>query len=77
VTLAWKEGDHLNIYIHQNITIQQLKLGNLTNSSVFQIGSAGSIKAQSLTKNTGGFTQPAPPVIEPGQQVITSETSED
>ena len=67
----------MNIYIHQNITIQQLKLGNLTNSSVFQIGSAGSIKAHSLTKNTGGFTQPAPPITEAGQVISTPETSED
>jgi spore germination protein PB len=50
----------LNFYINQSICIYQLKIGSVTNSSVLQIGSAGSIQALSTLANTGGFTEPAP-----------------
>ncbi|SDH49631.1 spore germination protein GerPB [Alteribacillus bidgolensis] len=54
----------MNFYINQNITINHLKLGDISNSSVLQIGSAGIIKALSNLYNTGGFVEPAP---EPGE----------
>ncbi|WP_116290384.1 spore germination protein GerPB, partial [Klebsiella pneumoniae] len=38
-----------------------------TTSSVFQIGSAGSIKALSKFSNTGGFTAPLRPLKSKGQ----------
>ncbi|WP_409304608.1 spore germination protein GerPB [Peribacillus sp. SCS-155] len=48
----------LNIY--QTIQINMIKINNIGNSSVFQIGSAGIIKPLSTLANTGGFTAPAP-----------------
>ncbi|MBA2874853.1 spore germination protein GerPB [Thermaerobacillus caldiproteolyticus] len=50
----------MNFYINQSIWIYQFKIGSVTNSSVLQIGSAGSIQALSTLSNTGGFAQPAP-----------------
>ncbi len=54
--------------IQQTIQINMIKIGSVTNSSVFQIGSAGIIKPYSTLANTGGFTEPAP-------QLTTSEAS--
>jgi spore germination protein PB len=50
----------MNFHINQNITIHNLKVDGVTNSSVLQIGSAGMIKALSNLHNTGGFIDPAP-----------------
>jgi spore germination protein PB len=50
--------------ICQNITINYLRVDAVTNSSVLQIGSAGSIRALSQLYNTGGFTGPAPQLAE-------------
>jgi spore germination protein PB len=50
----------MNWYINQTITIGQLRVDAVTNSSVLQIGSSGSIQALSQAYNTGGFTGPAP-----------------
>jgi spore germination protein PB len=50
----------MNFYITQNITIQKLSIGNISNSSVVQIGTSGIIKPLSNLYNTGGFTKPAP-----------------
>ena len=50
----------MNLFINQYITIHKLDIGGVSNSSVFQIGSAGIIKPLSKLFNTGGFTQPAP-----------------
>lgn len=49
----------MQLCIHQTISIHLLKIGSITNSSVVQIGSTGSIQAQSDIYNTGGFTEPA------------------
>jgi spore germination protein PB len=57
----------MNFSIQQNITINFLKIGSITNSSVLQIGSAGIIKPVAYLANTGGFTQPAPAAIKPGE----------
>ncbi|TFE29864.1 spore germination protein GerPB [Cohnella luojiensis] len=56
----------MNWNIHQTITIGQLRIDGVTNSSVLQIGSAGSIQALSQMYNTGGFTEPAPELTELG-----------
>lgn len=56
----------MQITIHQSISIYMIKIGSLTNSSVFQIGSAGNIQAKSDAYNTGGFTAPAKPAVPPG-----------
>ncbi|ASV66275.1 spore germination protein GerPB [Cytobacillus sp. FSL W7-1323] len=64
-----------NYYIQQSISIQLIKIGGVSNSSVFQIGSAGIIKPSSHLYNTGGFTEPAPEYeetpIAPGTTVGT------
>ncbi|MFC4777424.1 spore germination protein GerPB [Paenibacillus sp. GCM10023252] len=50
----------MNWTVHQSITIHQLRVDSVTNSSVLQVGSAGSIRSLSQLYNTGGFTGPAP-----------------
>lgn len=50
----------MNLSVNQHIVINQLKIGNVTNSSVLQIGTSGVIKALSNLYNTGGFTEPGP-----------------
>lgn len=56
----------MNFYITQNIDIHLLKIGAISNSSVLQIGSAGCIDTLSNLYNTGGYTQPAPQLEQPG-----------
>lgn len=48
------------VHVYQTITIRNLTVNSLANSSVFQIGSAGLVKSLSNNFNTGGFTGPAP-----------------
>jgi len=48
----------MNIY--QNITIHHMRVDGVSNSSVLQIGTAGSVRALANLYNTGGFTEPAP-----------------
>lgn len=50
--------------VQQTISIGQLRVDAVTNSSVLQIGSAGNIQALSQLYNTGGFTGPAPELSE-------------
>lgn len=60
----------MNFYIHQSIFIQQIKITAVTNSSVFQIGTAGMIKALSNLNNTGGYSKTlAEPMHAPGQVI--------
>ncbi|CAG9623462.1 spore germination protein GerPB [Sutcliffiella rhizosphaerae] len=49
-----------NFFINQSIVIHQVKIGGISNSSVFQIGSAGVIKSLSTLQNTGGFEEVGP-----------------
>ncbi|WP_040954627.1 spore germination protein GerPB [Virgibacillus sp. SK37] len=49
----------MHFTVHQSINIYMIKIGSITNSSVLQIGSSGSIQAQSDIYNTGEFTKPA------------------
>lgn len=48
------------IIIHQSIHIQTIRVGSVSNSSVFQIGSAGVIKPTANLNNTGNYEGPAP-----------------
>ena len=50
----------MNLFIQQNIVIHSIKISGISNSSVFQIGSAGIIKPLSQLFNTGGFKEAAP-----------------
>ncbi|AAU22725.1 spore germination protein GerPB [Bacillus sp. GM2] len=52
----------MNFYINQTIQINYLRVEGISNSSVLQIGSAGSIKTLANLYNTGSYTEPAPPV---------------
>ena len=61
----------MNIYVQQSISIQFLKVGSISNSSVLQIGSAGIIKSDSHFYNTGGFTRPAPTIDNPNVIIET------
>ncbi|MBV2240739.1 spore germination protein GerPB [Bacillus inaquosorum] len=57
----------MNFYINQTIQINYLRLESISNSSILQIGSAGSIKSLSNLYNTGGYVEAAPrfPLREP------------
>lgn len=50
----------MQLTIHQNIVIKQLRVDSVSNSSILQVGTAGSIKPYSQLNNSGGFTGPAP-----------------
>ena len=63
-----------NFFINQSIVIHHLKIGGISNSSVFQIGSAGVIKSLSNLYNTGNFEGPAPVSSAEIAQGIQSET---
>ena len=54
----------MDLVIHQTITIHKLEVGSVANSSVVQIGTAGMIKAIANLSNTGGFTSPAPEILQ-------------
>ncbi|MWC29250.1 spore germination protein GerPB [Paenibacillus sp. MMS18-CY102] len=49
-----------NWTVYQQITINQLRVDSVSNSSVLQVGSAGSIRSLSQLYNSGGFSGPAP-----------------
>ncbi|MCA1062003.1 spore germination protein GerPB [Rossellomorea sp. AcN35-11] len=49
-----------NYYVQQSIQIQFIKIGGMSNSSIFQIGTCGQIATNDFLFNTGGFTEPAP-----------------
>ncbi|MDR4151597.1 spore germination protein GerPB, partial [Bacillus thuringiensis] len=52
----------MNFYVNHSIIINSIKIDSITTSSVFQIGTAGSIKALSKFSNTGGFTETLRPL---------------
>ncbi|NTU26833.1 spore gernimation protein GerPB [Bacillus tequilensis] len=52
----------MNFYINQTIQINYIRLESISNSSILQIGSAGSIKSLSNLYNTGSYVEPAPEV---------------
>lgn len=49
----------MHITVNQSIYIHFLKVGSITNSSVLQIGSTGSMQTLSQLYNTGAYTTPA------------------
>ena len=60
----------MNYFIQQNIQINMLRIDNIGNASVFQIGSAGFIRPSAHLYNSGGFTKPAPPAQKPGEPLM-------
>lgn len=50
----------MKFYVNQTIQINILRVNNINNSSVLQIGTAGLIKPTVSLANTGGFTEAAP-----------------
>lgn len=65
----------MNFYINQSINIHFLKIGAVTNSSVFQIGSAGMIRATAELKNSGAYTKTIKPPVDDSQVIIKPETT--
>ncbi|WP_050614272.1 spore germination protein GerPB [Bacillus testis] len=63
----------MNYYITQTIQIHSIRIGSITNSSIFQIGSAGIIKSLSTLSNTGQFTEEAPALPSDGAVTKRSE----
>lgn len=63
----------MNFYINQTIQINYLRLESISNSSILQIGSAGSIKSLSNLYNTGGYVEAAPEVSAQGRPVELQE----
>ncbi|MGM1044620.1 MAG: spore germination protein GerPB [Bacillota bacterium] len=51
----------MNLSVYQCITVQQLRIGTVTNSSVLQIGTSGSIKALSHVNNSPALESIAAP----------------
>lgn len=66
----------MNLYVQQSIIINNLRVGSVTSASVFQIGSAGTIKSLSKFSNTGGFTEPARPLKAKGQIISVVPTGD-
>jgi spore germination protein PB len=60
------------VHVYQSITIRNLTISSLANSSVFQIGSAGLVKSLSNNFNTGGFKGPAPEFTETDAEASAS-----
>ncbi|WP_456271853.1 spore germination protein GerPB [Bacillus sp. AK031] len=56
----------MKLYVQQSIHIQMIKIGGMSNSSVFQIGTSGQILPASYLYNTGGFVKPAPEPVKNG-----------
>ncbi|MBM7554091.1 spore germination protein GerPB [Thalassobacillus pellis] len=67
----------MGITIHQSICINLLKIGAISNSSVLQIGSAGTIQSRAEMYNTGGYTKPAPPAEPLGQDAVIESAPDD
>lgn len=67
----------MNYFIQQTIQINSIKIEAISNSAVFQIGSAGIIKGSSHLHNTGGFIAPAPIPQKPGEDTVFVETGGD
>ncbi|KEQ27297.1 spore germination protein GerPB [Paenibacillus tyrfis] len=63
----------MQLIIHQSIVIQNFKIGAVSNSSVLQIGTAGTIRALANLYNTGGFTGPAPQLALPATAPPTTQ----
>ncbi|QHS21645.1 spore gernimation protein [Virgibacillus sp. MSP4-1] len=55
--------------IYQNISIRFLRVGSVTNSSVLQIGSSGTIQGLSNLYNTGEYEKPAEEAEPTGQTI--------
>lgn len=57
----------MHLTVHQSIAIHMLKIGSISNSSVLQIGSAGSIQSSAALYNTGQYQELAEPAeVQPG-----------
>lgn len=50
--------------IYQQISIGQLRVDAVSNSSVLQIGSAGTVQSLSQLYNSGGFNEPVADLTE-------------
>lgn len=60
----------MSLNVYQNITIHYLRVEAVTNASVLQIGSAGSIRSLAQLYNTGGYAGPVPQLT-PGLEELS------
>lgn len=60
----------MNLIVHQSITIQNLCVNTISNSSVLQIGSAGVIQPLSNPPGAPGPVQPAQEAAEIGSSLV-------
>lgn len=51
----------MHLTVHQTINIHLLKIGNISNASIVQIGAAGSIQTTANLANSGQFEKLADP----------------
>ncbi|WP_335870064.1 spore germination protein GerPB [Bacillus sp. 2205SS5-2] len=65
----------MNIYVQQTIQIHCIKIGAVSNSSVFQIGTSGTIQPASYLFNTGGFIKAAPQAEKNGGAEFKQEST--
>ena len=63
----------MKFYINQSIHIHSIRITTISNSSIFQIGSAGIIKSLSTLSNTGKYIEEVAPI--PSSTVVTKEAS--
>lgn len=61
----------MNMQIYQQIAINHIRIEAVTNASVLQIGSAGSIRSWAQLYNTGGFTAPVPQLVPIAEQEVS------
>lgn len=61
----------MRINVYQNITVNYIRIDAVTNASVLQIGSAGSIRSLAQLSNTGGFSTPAPQLVPATMQEVS------
>ncbi|REJ28154.1 MAG: spore gernimation protein KA [Caldibacillus debilis] len=63
------------LYVHQSIHINVLRVGNIINSSLLQIGTSGIIHSSAQLANTGMFAAPIPEAKHPGYVSKEIETT--
>ncbi|MDG5473446.1 spore germination protein GerPB [Jeotgalibacillus sp. ET6] len=61
--------------IHQQISVNQIKIGSMSNSSILQIGTVGSIQSRAELANTGKFTKAAPDAFTLGKTTTVPQVN--
>lgn len=64
----------MSLTVHQCISINVLRIGSVSNSSIVQIGSSGVIQAKADLFNTGEYLEPASPAQPLEGSISTGES---